>query len=84
MLRPNNRILTRQQGMRIKVKNDPVFSPDIQGLSAWDKLTADQRGHLNHALTDACKHYKCRRRDLQWKIDGGGTIHVRKVPRIEL
>lgn len=85
-------ILTKQQGMRIEVKNDPAFgdvatliSPDRQGPgAAWGLLTDDQKGHLNAALKNSCEFYGCTRRDLQWKIDRGGTIHVRKRPRIEL
>ena len=80
------RILTCKQGMRIEVKNDPIFgiSPGRQGNGAWGLLTADQKGHLEVALKNSCEYYGCTRKDLQWKFDRGGTIHVRKRPRITL
>ena len=73
---------------RIEVKNDPAFksviSPGQQGVSAWGLLNDDQKGHLNAALKNSCEYYGCTKQELQWKIDRGGAIHVRKRPRITL
>jgi len=84
-------VLTRKLSAmrRVRVRHDPIFdqpliSPDIQGLGAWGLLTNNQRGHLEAALNDACKQLKCHRSTLQWRFDKHGAIHVRKTPRIEL
>jgi len=62
----------------------PEVSPGRQGLNAWTLLTEDQKGHVETALEDAAQEYHCHRRDLQWRIDKYGAVHVRKTPRIEL
>jgi hypothetical protein len=62
----------------------PVVSPGIQGKRAWDLLTKEQLAQVDYALKDCAKKYKCTRKDLQWRIDKYGAIHVRKAPRIEI
>lgn len=83
-------LLTEKRGLmqRIEVKQDPIFksviSPGQQGNGAWGLLNADQRGHLDAALKNAGEFYQCTKKHLQWKIDRGGSIHVRKRPRIAI
>lgn len=77
-------ILTKHHGRVLSVRHDPVFSPNIQGKTVWSLLTQDQRDHLNAVLDHASKNMNVSRRDLQWKIDKYGAIHIRRWPRIVL
>ena len=72
---------------RMKAKDYPFvpdISPGIQGVSAWKLLKPQQLGQVNAALDDAAKQYKCHRKDLQWRTDKYGAIHIRKRPIIEI
>ena len=90
------KILTRKAGLammgrmnRLKTKSDtippgPQVSPKIQGARALSLLSDEQRGQLKFALKDAEKEYKCGAKDLEWRFDKYGCIHVRQRPRIEV
>ncbi len=41
-------------------------------------LSVEQKGHLDAVLTDAGKKFNCSRKDLEWKFDKYGAIHIRK------
>lgn len=78
---------------RLEAKDLPfvgrLVSPSIQGTNAWKLLSAKQKGQVNAALDDAStnptsKYYGTPRRDLQWRMDKFGAIHIRKVSRIKV
>jgi len=74
---------------RFKTKTDvmppgPRISPNIQGPRALSLLTTKQKGQLKFALKDGAKEYKCGVKDLEWRFDKFGCIHVRKRVMIEI
>jgi len=73
--------------LRFKSNNlqvTPVISPKIQGNTAYNLLSEQQKGQLRYALQNAAKEYNCSIRDLQWCIGRFGEIKIRKLQRITI
>lgn len=69
-----------------KARAHKKLHPEIKlGPDQWSRMNEKYRGAVRAALMDACRHYECRKSDLEWAIYWPSMrVHVKKRERIEV